>query len=331
MECIGIGIDVSKGRVDIAIINQSGTQLAGSGGYDDTHTGHELLRGVLQDLRRRFPASLLIAGVEATGGHERNWVALCQRERQEGRSIVIHRLNPLAVKRFLEADLHRKVDDRQAAVGIARFLLERMREKIALEIHLDGKVVFYRQIRSLIESRKQLSQRFQNLLPSANPELIQYCQSGIPDWILAVCARYPTAVHLRRAGRDTLASIPHVGVEKADSMIAAAKGSTAALTDEGTACAIRMQVAEITGLDARIDAGKDALMAMMPADKNVALIDGIPGIGTWSAHALILEIGDPARFKDVRQLIAWAGLDPREDESAPIPGIGRIFDECRVD
>jgi transposase len=75
MECIAIGIDVSKGRADIEIINPSGTRLAGSGGYDDTREGHDRLSGVLRDVRERYPAARLVAGVEATGGYERNWVA----------------------------------------------------------------------------------------------------------------------------------------------------------------------------------------------------------------------------------------------------------------
>ena len=44
-------------------------------------------------------------------------------------------------------------------------------------------------------------------------------------------------------------------------------------------------------------------------------IDGIPGIARWSAVALVLEIGPVDRFADVRQLVAWTGLDPRVDES----------------
>ena len=77
MDCIAIGIDVSKGRADIAIINQSGTVLSGSGGYDDTRSGHDRLSARLRELRREHPEARLIAGVEATGGYERTWVAFC--------------------------------------------------------------------------------------------------------------------------------------------------------------------------------------------------------------------------------------------------------------
>jgi len=315
MECIGIGIDVSKGRADIAIINQSGTLLTGSGGYDDTHDGQQRLSGVLRDLRTRYPEARLLAGVEATAGFERNWIAFFKRERQAGRQVVVHRLNPLAVKRFLDADLHRKVDDRQAAAGIARFLLEYRREVEPDEVTLDGKQVFYRQIRSLITMRTTQRQQLQSLLPSANPELVQYIRDGVPNWVLAVCAQYPTATHLARCQVKALAAIPHVGATKAESLRTAAKSSTASLTDDGTAAAIRMIIVEIQALDARIATGQAELEKLLGDDPRVALLDSIPGVGIWSAMALTLEIGDPDRFADVRQLIAWSGLDPREDTS----------------
>lgn len=314
MECIAIGIDVSKGRADIAIINQSGTALGGSGGYDDTRSDHDRLSSVLHDLRRQHPEARLIAGVEATGGYERTWVAFFRREQQAGRSVVLHRLNPLAVKRFLEADLHRKVDDARAAQGIARYLLERRRQADPQAVPLDGRVVFYRTIRGLIEQRAIVRQRFQALLSSANPELVQY-SDGLPAWLLLTCRQYPTAALLARCHLKTLAAIPHVGAAKAEHLREAARTSTAALDDDGTAAAMTLLVEELLRLDARIDDLQRSLVRMMADDPRVSRLDGIPGIGPWSAVALTLEIGDPERFADVRQLIAWAGLDPRVDTS----------------
>jgi transposase len=314
-ECIAIGLDISKGRADIVIINQSGTVLSGSGGYDDTRSGHDQLSGVLRDLRRAHPEARLIAGLEATGGYERTWVAFFQRERHAGRGVACHRLNPLAVQRYLEADLHRKVDDRRAAQGIARYLLERLRESAPAAIPLDGLVVFYRNIRGLIDQRKVVRQRFLALLSAVHPELVQYCENGVPTWILRVCQQYPTAEVLARCQLTTLAAISHVGADKAQRLRAAAQESTAALSGPGTAAAMCLLVDEQLHLDDRIDTLQRSIITMMEDDPRVRLLDSIPGIAAWSAVALVLEIGDPVRFTDVRQLVAWAGLDPRVDVS----------------
>lgn len=316
MEYIGIGIDVSKGRADIVFLNQSGTQLAGSGAYDDTHAGHTRLQAAIQEVRHRHPDAQLIAGVEATAGYERSWVAFFAREQpQRGKPVVVHRLNPLAVKRFLEADLHRKVDDRNAAHGIARFLLERRRETKAEAIPLDGRVTLYRTIRSLMLQRTAQQQRFHTLLAVVQPELVQYCASGIPDWILSVCKQYPTAARLSRCHVTSLAALAHVGATKAAALRTAAQTSTASMTDDGTAISMELLVDDLFALDERIHAGQQRLEGLMANDPDVARIDGIPGIARWSAIALVLEIGPVERFADVRQLIAWSGLDPRVDES----------------
>jgi transposase len=315
MECITIGIDVSKGRADIEIINQSGTRLAGSCGYDDTRDGHDRLSIVLRNLRQRYPDAKLIAGVEATGGYERNWVAFIRREQGDGRRVAIHRLNPLGLKRFLEADLHRKVDDQRAALGIARYLQERMRQAEPAAIPLDGRVVFYRNIRGLIHGRTALVQRFKTLLSSTNPELVQFCHDDLPHWVLLVSQKYPTAAHLARSHGQALPDLPHVGPVRAEQIRAAAKTSVAALTDEGSAAAMRLLAEEIIHLNERIEALKKQLIAMTENDPQVRLLDSIPGVAPWTAAALALEIGDITRFADVRQLVAWSGLDPREDTS----------------
>lgn len=315
MECITIGLDVSKGRADVEIINQSGTRLAGSSGYDDTREGHDRLSVVLRDLRQRYPEAKLIAGVEATGGYERNWVAFFRREQEQGRSVAIHRLNPLGLKRFLDADLHRKVNDQRAALGIARYLQERKRQSEPDAIPLDGKVVFYRNIRGLIHGRTAMVQRFKTLLSSTNPELVQFCRDELPHWVLLVSVRYPTAVHLARSHGQALADLPHVGSVRAEQLRTAAKTSVAALTDEGSAAAMRLLAEEIIHLNERIEAMKKSLITMTEDDPRVQLLDSIPGVAPWTAAALALEIGDITRFADVRQLVAWSGLDPREDIS----------------
>jgi transposase len=43
----------------------------------------------------------------------------------------------------------------------------------------------------------------------------------------------------------------------------------------------------------------------------IALLRSIPGVGQTIAPTLLIEIGDIARFKSARQVVAYAGLDPR--------------------
>ncbi len=47
------------------------------------------------------------------------------------------------------------------------------------------------------------------------------------------------------------------------------------------------------------------------------MLNGIPGVSSLSAEVIIAEIGvDMSRFETAGHLISWAGLCPRNDESA---------------
>jgi len=49
--------------------------------------------------------------------------------------------------------------------------------------------------------------------------------------------------------------------------------------------------------------------------KEVELLESIPGIGTLTASLILSELGDIHRFDDVRQVVAFVGLNPRQSQS----------------
>lgn len=124
-EVIAVGCDVSKGRMDVVVQDHSRTVLDGSGPYDDTHGDHTRLRELLRWLVNRYPLAEIRVAAESTGGYERNWLHTIRDERRRAPASARWRLNPLAVKKWLDSDLHRAVDDVHAAHGIAAFLLAR--------------------------------------------------------------------------------------------------------------------------------------------------------------------------------------------------------------
>jgi transposase len=314
MAYIAIGGDVSKGRLDIAILNESRTCLH-AGMYDDTSDGHARLAQAIAEVRRRHPESTLLVGLESTGGMERNWLAFFRR--MEGARV--HRLNATAVKRHLAAELHRAVTDAHAADGIARYLLERVRDRRVRDDAPPAAVAFYRSLRSAMHRRMQLDQQLHALLIQVHPELVQYARSGFTDWMIALLERYPTAERLARARPEGLAHLPFAARSRAESLIAGARSTVAGLTGDAAAAAVEFIVRQRRDLDRAIDDGQRALSALVAADplhaRQVRLLTTIPGIGDWTATILSLELGDLTRFDSDRALIAWSGLDPHEDRS----------------
>jgi transposase len=317
---IAIGCDSSKGRIDVEIRNHHGTVLH-VGAFDDTPDDHVALSRLIDGLRERHPEARLLVGIESTGGMERNWLAFFRREKRWAKTMRVFRLNAAAVHAFRAAELHRAPGDAAAASDIARFLLERCATRQPAVEAESGPIVFYRTIRALSVELTATSQRLQTLLVAAQPELVRFCRYGLPGWILALLARYPTAVQLAKAPVAKVDAIAHIDGARAADLVEQAKRSVASLTDAATAATIRLLVARIADTQASIDRGRAELLAIITAEpesplaRAVVLLDGIPGIAPWSAACLACEIGEPARFAHAKAIIAWAGLDPIAEAS----------------
>jgi transposase len=66
---------------------------------------------------------------------------------------------------------------------------------------------------------------------------------------------------------------------------------------------------------ARID--KEVAGNVEPFRIALEMLNGIPGLSSLSAEVIVAEIGvDMSRFETAGHLISWAGLCPRNDESA---------------
>jgi len=58
------------------------------------------------------------------------------------------------------------------------------------------------------------------------------------------------------------------------------------------------------------------LAVLAKSNANAELLMTIPGVGLYSALLILAEIGEIERFKYSDQLVSWAGLAPRVDQSA---------------
>lgn len=82
------------------------------------------------------------------------------------------------------------------------------------------------------------------------------------------------------------------------------------------------------------------LVARARADATMRRLMKVPGIGPLSAHAIVSAIGDGRQFGSGRDFAAWAGLTPREHQSANSrraghisrrgdPGVRRLTRDCQ--
>ena len=81
---------------------------------------------------------------------------------------------------------------------------------------------------------------------------------------------------------------------------------------------LRLHLSQIDGLDASIAAIDQQVEAgIAPFRTAVDLVTSVPGVGSLGAQVIVSEIGtDMVRFPSDSHLISWAGICPRNDESA---------------
>jgi transposase len=304
-----MGIDVSKGYADFMIIDAQKKPLIQGFQLDDTFEGHQALYNIAGRFLSKHSDSMLFIGLESTGGYENNWynslVAF-----QESLNIQTARLNPLGVKRNSQADLKKNTTDKISAQNIAEYLVAHP-EKVTYQQQnqLAGLRKQWGFIKTLTKQRTQFINQFKGLLYTSNPELLRYCQTETPAWILKLTVKYPSAARLKRAKAETVAKIPYVLKEKAQGLVADAKRSVASVTDTATEQLVVATAQQIIHLNKTIDE-QTRRMIKACAIPEVELLKTFPGIKDRSAIGLMIEIQTVKRFANVKKLASFFGVHP---------------------
>lgn len=174
------------------------------------------------------------------------------------------------------------------------------------------------EMRALLRTRKQLVreqashvQRMQKTLEDANLKL-----SSVLTDIRGKSGR--AIIEAMIAGQtdpEQLLLLVHRGVKAAPEKI------TAALTGRITErhrFLLRLHLRQIDALDDALDEiDAEVERGLDPFRGAVSLLRTIPGVSELTAQVIVSEIGtDMSRFPTAGHLISWAGLCPRNDESA---------------
>jgi len=87
---------------------------------------------------------------------------------------------------------------------------------------------------------------------------------------------------------------------------------------------VHVELAALGQVQQLIDEVESKLESLADADARVALLRTIPGVGPRLAETVVAIIDDPHRFKNAKQVGAYAGLVPRQIESGTMSRTGRI-------
>ena len=309
MKSFYVGIDVSKGYADFMIINSKKQPVVQGFQLDDTFDGHRSLYNILARFMAKHPDSALFAGMESTGGYENNWYNSLI-EFQGSLNLQTARLNPLGVMHNSKADLKKNTTDKISAQNIAEYLVAHS-EKVVYqkEDQLAGLRKQWGFIKTLTKQCTQFLNQLNALIYTCSPELLHYCQDGVPDWVLKLLIQYPSADKLKKARVKTIAKIPYISTIKAQQLIQEAKRSVASTTDPVSQQIIKATAQQILHLRKTI-ATQTKQMSENCKLPEVDLLKSFIGISDSSAIGLIIEIQTVKRFVNVKNLASFFGVHP---------------------
>lgn len=304
-----LGLDVSKGYADFMIVDRQKKPVAKGFQLDDTFDGHNRLYDVLNRFLADHSDSTLFAAMESTGGYENNWHNTL-RQFQGSLNIQTARLNPLGVAYNSKADLKKNITDKISAANVAEYLVSHPEKVIyQQQDQLAGLRKQWGFTKILIKQCTQFLNEFNTLLYTTSPELLHYCQDGMPEWILRLSVKYPGAVKLKKAHAKSVAKIPRITIDRAKKLIFEAKRSVASATDAATLQLIVDTARQILHLRKTIATQKER-MAKQCNVPEVELLKSFIGISDWSATGLLIEIQTVKRFATVKKLASFFGLHP---------------------
>lgn len=303
------------------ILDQSRKAAEASFQLDDTFEGHTELCRIIHNFTLYHRDSLLFVGLESTGGYENNWYELFWKL-QGTYNIQVARLNPLGVHNYAKAGLNRIGTDKISARHVAEYLI--VHEEKVVYNQEDYYSALRRQwkfVRFLKKQKVGLLNQLESLLYTTHPHILTYCRDGMPEWVLKVVEKYPTASCLAGADAEAVAEIPYITLKRAKEIIGSARTSIAAAMDPVTGQLVQAVAQQILHVGNTIKEQEKLMMSSCKIPE-ISVLKSFTGIGDFSALGLMLEIGTVERFRSVKALASYFGVHPVYKESGD--GIGGV-------
>lgn len=313
-----LGMDVSKGYSDFLLLDRSGNIMEEGFQLTDNKQGRQKLKELIMSWQQQGLEELY-CGVESTGGYENNWYSYLKAGFKDSK-VYVCRINPRGVKAVGDAALKRTITDAVSAENIATYMIS-FPKKLDYGLNMmpvnedfkEGRQhITY--IRMLQKQKVQLSNQLEKLLYQYFSEILVYCRHGLPVWLLTMLAKYPTAAMALKANAAKLSAIKGITDEKAKSILAKSRNNTQDASGQ-IAHVIQVTAKEILHKDALIKDEKEYLTALYEEAEEILLLSSIPGIGTASAVAVLLEVEDVKRFATAKNLASFFGTHPTFKQS----------------
>lgn len=324
-----VGIDVSKLKHDVALMNQSRQLIGQPFVIKDNRDDYQRLVRKLNAVASAQQAPQIKIGLEATSDYWKNIYHFLNNQSEHFQLTVI---NPVQTHNWAKTELRRAKTDPLDAKDIALFMVEKnpmpssTRDPV-LDIIKD----MDRQIYAIQKQLTMSKNRLRLELTKVAPEIEKATKNVTAKRLLAVLNVFPTARDIANASFDELVNIgygiknwalPASFIAKLQTL---ARHSIAYKTGIGAGFVVQSQVRQIMAYQHEINQLKQQIVQLYQGcNTQQSVLSTIPGIGRETAIILEAYIGDVNRFPNAKKIVAYFGMNSTVIKSGKLKRKSRL-------
>ena len=313
---IAVGIDVSKSKSTVAILDSYGTVLATP--FNMAHTQPEM--NALVSRLKAFDEPITIL-LEYTGHYH---YPVLKKLQEEGFPVCV--VNPYQMKKYGDVEIRKAKTDKKDALRIATFALEKSYKLVpysSMEEKYEDLKFLSRQYQQRISFVSTLKVQLINMLDQTMPGItkILALKSRDPEKcaLLLFIKRYKSFDEIQRIGKTRFLSTYATLMKKTPDRYAPKKGleiyelARDSITTRGEDPYIWSAQDQCVDLLATAQNAADEIITQM---QNIAetipeykVLRAMNGVGDRLGPVILAEIGDIRRFHSAKALNSFAGND----------------------
>ena len=313
---IAVGIDVSKSKSTVAILDSYGTVLATP--FNMAHTQPEMNALVSRLKAFNEPVTILL---EYTGHYH---YPVLKKLQEEGFPVCV--VNPYQMKKYGDVEIRKAKTDKKDALRIATFALEKSYKLVpysSMEQKYEDLKFLSRQYQQRISFVSTLKVQLINMLDQTMPGItkILALKSRDPEKcaLLLFIKRYKSFDEIQRIGKTRFLSTYATLMKKTPDRYAPKKGleiyelARESITTRGEDPYIWSSQDQCVDLLATAQNAADEIITQM---QNIAetipeykVLRAMNGVGDRLGPVILAEIGDIRRFHSAKALNSFAGND----------------------
>ena len=313
---IAVGIDVSKSKSTVAILDSYGTVLATP--FNMAHTQPEMTALASRLKAFNEPVTILL---EYTGHYH---YPVLKKLQEEGFPVCV--VNPYQMKKYGDVELHKAKTDKKDALRIATFALEKSYRLVPysfMEQKYEDLKFLSRQYQQRISFVVKLKVQLNNLLDQTMPGITKILElkSRKPEKcaLLLFIKRFKSFDEIQRIGKTRFLSAYTTLMKKTPDRYAPKKGlaiyelARESITTRGEDPYIWAAQDQCVDLLSTAQNAADEIITQM---QNIAetipeykVLRAMNGVGDRLGPVILAEIGDIRRFHSAKALNSFAGND----------------------